>query len=148
MCLLMSFLINSILFQPDFITPDLDLTDISLGKKLIFGFFYLVAHFLLIVFFIRLLQHSSFFIATEDGFFYEPAGVFVGFILWKDIAAIRENRLLAAQNSSFGPTTIPALVLSLKEPQKYNRHYNFILRKIAELSSKFLRYQTQDSSRR
>lgn len=133
---------NYLLFEPGTIVDDYEQTNISLMEKTIFSFFYIVVHFLLIVFTIRAIRNPAYFILTKEGFLYEPADVSVGFILWKDIAAMKEDRLLVNRGGFAGPSTNNTLVLSFKEPEKYNRKYNFILRKFVELATKIIKYQT------
>ncbi len=130
---------NYLLFEPSSILQEEDLLQISFIEKAIFGFFYIVVHFLLIVFTIRAIRNPAYFILTKEGFLYEPA-ISVGFILWKDIAAMKEDYLISDRGRYTGPNL--ALVLSFKEPEKYNRKYNFILRKFVELATKLIKYQT------
>jgi hypothetical protein len=137
-----SIFMNYLLFEPSSILQEEDLLQISFIEKAIFAFFYIVVHFLLIVFTIRAIRNPAYFILTKEGFFYEPADVSVGFILWKDIAAIKEDRLLVNRGGFAGPSTNTTLVISFKEPEKYNRKYNFILRKFVELATKLIKYQT------
>lgn len=133
---------NYLLFEPSTIIDDFEQTSFSLMEKGIFAFFYTVVHFLLIVFTVRAIRNPAYFILTKEGFFYEPADVSVGFIFWKDIAAIKEDRLLANRGGFAGPTTIPALAISFKEPEKYNKRYNFFLQKLVEIGTKLIKYQT------
>lgn len=133
---------NYLLFEPSTIIDENEQRNISLMEKSIFSFFYILVHFLLIVFSIRAIRNPAYFILTNEGFFYEPADVSVGFILWKDIAAMKEDRLLVNRGGFAGPSTNAALVVSFKEPEKYNRKYNFILRKFVELATKIIKYQT------
>ncbi len=137
-----SIFMNYLLFEPSSILQEEDLLQTSFMEKAIFAFFYVVVHFLLIVFTIRAIRNPAYFILTKEGFFYEPADVSVGFIVWKDIAAIKEDRLLVNRGGFAGPSTNTTLVISFKEPEKYNRKYNFILRKFVELATKLIKYQT------
>lgn len=140
--LVFSIFMNYLLFEPSTIIDDFEQTSFSLMEKAIFTFFYVLVHFLLVVFTIRAIRNPAYFILTNEGFFYEPADVSVGFILWKDIAAMKEDRLLVNRGGFAGPSTNAALVVSFKEPEKYNRKYNFILRKFVELATKLVKYQT------
>lgn len=53
---------------------------------------------------------------------------------------MKEDYLISDRGRYTGPNL--ALVLSFKEPEKYNRKYNFILRKFVELATKLIKYQT------
>lgn len=140
--LVFAIFMNYLLFEPSVIIEGNELTNISLMEKAIFTFFYVLVHFLLVVFTIRAIRNPAYFILTNEGFFYEPSDVSVGFILWKDIATIKEDRLLANRGGFAGPTTIPALAISFKEPDKYNKKYNFFLQKLVEIGTKLIKYQT------
>ncbi|MBA4258936.1 MAG: hypothetical protein C0446_07215 [Chitinophaga sp.] len=84
-----SVLLNIILFSPQSIFDLTQLTQFTILEKIFFGLFYLIAHFLVIVFGQRLFKGMPpLFIATEKGFYYEPAGIGSGWILWEDIAEV------------------------------------------------------------
>ncbi|MDP3392449.1 hypothetical protein [Sediminibacterium sp.] len=66
-----SVLLNIILFKPDFIFEPAQIKAFKLIEKVVFGFFYIIAHFLIIVFGQRLFKGMPpIFIATEKGFCY------------------------------------------------------------------------------
>jgi len=55
-----------------------------------FGIFYVIAHFLIIVSGLRLINGMPpAFIATERGFLYNPSGISSGWILWEDVEEAR-----------------------------------------------------------
>lgn len=90
-----SVLVNTMLFAPEILFEKDQIARFTIFEKIIFGFFYLITHFLVIVFGQRLFKGMPpLFIATEKGFYYEPAGIGSGWILWEDIAEVRESEVL------------------------------------------------------
>ncbi len=138
-------LVNILLFSPDTFLDEAARAEIQLFEKIIFGFFYVIAHFLTIVFGLRLFKGMPpVFIATEKGFCYEPAGISSGWILWKDVAAVSESTVLYGSSVNNGPRTVPVLGIKLINPENYNTAaYNPLLRRLVSLGQQFNNYQTE-----
>lgn len=136
---------NLLLFAPDMILDEEVRSEIEFSEKIIFGFFYIIAHFLTIVFGLRLFKGMPpVFIATEKGFCYEPAGISSGWILWKDVVEVRESTVLYGSSVTNGPRTMPVLGIKLIDPETYNaKAFVPLLRKLVNLGQKFNNYQTE-----
>lgn len=66
-----SVLVNTMLFAPEILFEKDQIARFTIFEKIIFGFFYLITHFLVIVFGQRLFKGMPpLFIATEKGFYY------------------------------------------------------------------------------
>jgi hypothetical protein len=88
-----SALVNTMLFVPEILFEKDQIARFTIFEKIIFGFFYLITHFLVIVFGQRLFKGMPpIFIATEKGFSYEPAGISTGWVLWEDVAEVKRKR--------------------------------------------------------
>jgi hypothetical protein len=133
---------NLLLFAPNRILEQSRVEEITWFEKGIFFFFYILVHFLVIAFGRQLLSRHPLFIATTRGFQYTPAGISTGWVLWEDIEEIRESSVLYG-NQIGGPTTIPALGIKFRYPEKYAAMYNPTLQKLAGLASKLHNYQTE-----
>ncbi|MDX5320680.1 MAG: hypothetical protein LPK45_06230 [Bacteroidota bacterium] len=138
-------LLNGLLFSPEMIVDEGTLREISLTEKIVFGFFYVVAHFLLMVFGRRLFEGMPpLFIATEKGFCYEPAGISTGWILWEDVVEVRESAVLYGSGVNNGPTLHPVLGIKLANPEEYNAAaFAPLLQKLVSLGQKLNNYQTE-----
>ncbi|MBX9892424.1 MAG: hypothetical protein K2Y12_08905 [Chitinophagaceae bacterium] len=136
---------NLLLFAPDMILDEEVRSEIEFSEKIIFGFFYIIAHFLAIVFGLRLFKGMPpVFIATEKGFCYEPAGISSGWILWKDVVEVRESTVLYGSSVTNGPRTMPVLGIKLIDPETYNaKAFVPLLRKLVNVGQKFNNYQTE-----
>ncbi|MFY7901040.1 MAG: hypothetical protein ACOVNY_12705 [Chitinophagaceae bacterium] len=134
--------VNMLLFKPDIILDVRQLEDITFVEKLIFGFFYIVCHFLVIVFFRQLFSNSNLFVATTKGFIYTPAGISTGWILWEEVVAVQETNILFG-SSIAGPTTVPVLGLKLRNPEAYIQQYNPALQQILTKANALNNFQTE-----
>lgn len=116
-----SVLLNVILLYPDLIIQEDHLESIQQFERILFGLFYVIAHFLIIVSGLRLIKGMPpAFIATEKGFRYTPYGISSGWILWEDIEEARETPLLAGTAWMSGPGILTVFGIKLKYPDKYN----------------------------
>lgn len=140
-----SVMLNLILFKPLFILEQKQIDRFELFEKIIFGFFYIIAHFLLLVFGLRLFKGMPpVFIATEKGFCYEPAGVSSGWILWEDIVEVRESSVLYGSGVNNGPTLMPVLGIKLMNPEEYNAAaFAPLLQWVVSLGQQLNNYQTE-----
>ncbi len=140
-----AILLNLILFIPNFIFDQSQIESFSLLEKCLFGFFYIIAHFLLLVFGLRLINGMPpVFIATEKGFCYEPSGISSGWILWKDILEVRESQVLAGSNTWTGPRLDPVLGIKLTNPEEYNAAaFAPLLQYVVSFGQKLHNYQTE-----
>lgn len=140
-----SVLLNVLLFSPQFIFDQEQIDRFELFEKFIFGFFYVIVHFLLLVFGLRLLKGMPpVFIATEKGFCYEPAGISSGWILWEDIEEVRESTVLTGSAGNTGPTAMPVLGIKLINPEEYNAAaYAPLLQRVVSIGQKLNNYQTE-----
>jgi len=137
--------LNLILFSPQLIFDEEQINHFQLFEKMIFGFFYVVAHFLVIVFGLRLFKGMPpFFIATEKGFCYEPAGVSTGWILWEDISEVKETTILYGNTGITGPALVPVIGIKLINPEVYNTAaYTPLLQKLVSAGQKLNNFQTE-----
>lgn len=135
-------LMNLLLFSPETILEPRQLQEITIVEKLIFGFFYVICHFLLLVFCRQFFRTTSLFTATSKGFQYIPSGISSGWVLWEDIEEIRESSILSGNNIG-GPVAIPVLGIKLRSPEKYTDHYNPALKKLVLLGGKLNNFQTE-----
>lgn len=133
--------LNAIVFLPGM--TELDTSSLELEPMLFLFFFYLVAHFLLIAFTLRAVRQLPFFVATEEGFIYEPGDVSPGLIKWSDISEAAEAPLLSSGTTNIGgPRVAPAIVLSLKDPDSVFAAYNPILRSLNKFATGVIKYQS------
>lgn len=135
-------LMNLLLFQPQTILEDYQLEAVTFGEKCIFGFFYVLCHFLLIAFIRQLFSNSYLFIATAKGFQYTPAGISSGWVLWEDIEEVRETSVLYGSNVA-GPTTVPVLGIKLRYPENYIQNFNPALQKLLTAAGQLNNFQTE-----
>jgi hypothetical protein len=133
--------INAMIFVPG--TVDFSISGLGPPPLLFLFFFYFAAHFLLIAFSLRAFRNMPFFVATEEGFIYEPGDVSAGLIRWSDISEGAEAALLSGGSANIaGPRTRPTIVLSLKEPDAVFAVYNPLLREINQVATRITRYQS------
>lgn len=133
---------NLLLFAPLMILEPYQLKEITVFEKGLFFFFYVLCHFLVIVFSRNLFVNHPLFIATTKGFQYTPAGISSGWVLWEDVEEIRESSILSG-NKIGGATTVPVLGLKLRYPENYAAVYNPALQKLVQLAGKLHNYQTE-----
>lgn len=140
-----SVLVNMMLFAPQTIFEQEQMNGFGIGEKIAFGFFYVIAHFLVIVFGLRLLKGMPpVFIATEKGFCYEPAGISTGWVLWNDITEVRESTVLQGSTTYSGPRLLPVLGIKLINPEAYNAAaYAPLLQRVVKMGQQFNNYQTE-----
>jgi hypothetical protein len=139
-----SALVNTMLFAPEILFEKDQIARFTIFEKIIFGFFYLITHFLVIVFGQRLFKGMPpLFIATEKGFYYEPAGIGSGWILWEDIAEVRESEVLFGSGVNNGPKLVPVIGIKLTNPEKYRTAYAPLLQYVVKVGQKFHNYQTE-----
>ncbi|MFN3301394.1 MAG: hypothetical protein ACK41Z_14530, partial [Sediminibacterium sp.] len=139
-----SVLVNTMLFAPEILFEKDQIARFTIFEKIIFGFFYLITHFLVIVFGQRLFKGMPpLFIATEKGFYYEPAGIGSGWILWEDIAEVRESEVLFGSGVNNGPKLVPVIGIKLTNPEKYRAAYAPLLQYAVNIGQKFHNYQTE-----
>ena len=139
-----SSFMNIILFFPDIIFEEEIIEGFLIFEKILFGFFYLICHFLVIVFGLRLFRGMPpIFIATEKGFCYEPAGISTGWILWEDVLEVRESSVLKG-GPYYGPKTESVLGIKLRNPEEYNlKTFSPMMKYLVESAQKLNDYQTE-----
>ena len=136
--------VNTMLFAPEILFEKDQINRFTIFEKIIFGFFYLITHFLVIVFGQRLFKGMPpIFIATEKGFYYEPAGIGTGWILWEDITEVRESKVLFGSGVNNGPKLMPVIGIKLKNPDDYAANYAPLLQYVVKVGQKFHNYQTE-----
>lgn len=141
LALLFALGLNAIVLVPG--TADLDPAGWELEPLMALVFFYIVAHFLLIAFTLRAFRNLPVFVATDEGFIYEPGDVSPGLIRWSDISEGAEAALLTSGSSNIGgPRTGLTIVLSLKDPDTIFSAYNPLLRGINTLATRVIKYQS------
>lgn len=139
-----SALVNTMLFTPEILFNTDQINRFTIFEKIIFGFFYLITHFLVIVFGQRLFKGMPpIFIATEKGFYYEPAGISTGWVLWEDIKELRESEVLFGSGVNNGPKLVPVIGIKLINPEKYRASYAPLLQYVVKIGQKFHNYQTE-----
>ncbi len=140
-----SVLLNVILLYPDLIVDQDHLESIQWFERVMFGIFYVIAHFLIIVSGLRLIKGMPpAFIATERGFLYNPSGISSGWILWEDVEEARETPLLAGTAWMSGPGILTVIGIKLKYPEKYNAAaFIPLLRSLVEKGQTLNNYQTE-----
>lgn len=141
LALLFALGLNAIVLVPG--TADLDPAGWELEPLMALVFFYIVAHFLLIAFTLRAFRKLPIFVATDEGFVYEPGDMSPGLIRWSDISEGAEAALLTSGSSNIGgPRTGLTIVLSLKDPDTIFSAYNPLLRNINTLATRVIKYQS------
>jgi len=141
LALLFALGLNAIVLVPS--TADLDPAGWELEPLMALVFFYIVAHFLLIAFTLRAFRKLPIFVATDEGFVYEPGDMSPGLIRWSDISEGAEAALLTSGSSNIGgPRTGLTIVLSLKDPDTIFSAYNPLLRNINTLATRVIKYQS------
>ncbi len=140
-----SVLLNVILLYPSVIFEDDQLKSFQLFERVLFGIFYVIAHFLIIVSGLRLIKGMPpAFIATERGFLYNPSGISSGWILWEDVEEARETPLLAGNAWMSGLGILTVFGIKLKYPEKYNvAAFAPLMRSLVEKGQALNNYQTE-----
>jgi len=133
-------LLNAILFDPALF--GIERGGLGAAEILTFTLFYAIGHLMLVVLGLRALRDRPFFVLTDQGFLYEPGDLAPGLIPWRDVAHLKETDLLSANSSVAGAIVSRALVLTLRDPEKYMRRYNPLLQVFYRLSVKLIRTQT------
>ncbi|MFN7179810.1 hypothetical protein [Hyphomonas sp.] len=133
--------LNAIVLVPG--TADLRPASWEVEPLMALVFFYIVAHFLLVAFTLRAFRNLPVFVATDEGFVYEPGDVSPGLIRWSDISEGAEAALLTSGSSNIGgPRTGLTIVLSLKDPDTIFSAYNPLLRGINSFATRVIKYQS------
>lgn len=114
---------------------------VSLEAQLVIGFFTVVWGFLLVAFTVRLIRNPAWFVLTRKGFVYRPGDVAPGLVRWEDVVEIKEDEVLSSGPPG-GPTLRPALVIVLRDAERYTTVYNPLLAMIVRLATGALRAQT------
>lgn len=132
---------NLWVFAPETLLVQIDAPD-AFGW-MIFWFFYCLAHFLLVAFLVRALRNRPFFVATGQGFIYEPGGLSMGFVRWKDVSEVTETELVFG--SGGGPAGAPylsrALVITLRNPEHYASRLSAPMGWLQRLGSRYVNWQ-------
>ena len=114
---------------------------VPLEAQLAVGFFGVVWGFLLLAFTVRLIRNPAWFVLTRKGFVYRPGDVSPGLVRWEDVVEIKEDDVLGSAGRG-GPTLRPALVIVLRDAERYTTAYNPLLAMIVRLATGALRVQT------
>lgn len=139
-----SALVNTMLFAPKILFNTDQINRFTIFEKIIFGFFYLITNYLVIVFGQRLFKGMPpVFVATEKGFYYEPAGISTGWILWEDVAEVKESEVLFGLGVNNGPKLVPVIGIKLINPEKYRASYAPLLQYVVNIGPNFHNYQTE-----
>lgn len=139
-----SALVNTMLFAPEILFNTEQINRFTIFEKIIFGFFYLITHFLVIVFGQRFFKGMPpVFVATQKGFHYEPAGISTGWVLWEDVAEVKESEVLFGSGVNNGPKLVPVIGIKLFNPEKYRASYAPLLQYVVKIGQKFHNYQTE-----
>lgn len=135
---------NVLLIEPRRLIDSDQLERVTLFEKVLFGVFYLIAHFLLIVFGMRLLKEvPPVFIATELGFCYQPSGIGTGWILWSEIALAKESSIIRASNS-MGPIEEIVWGIRLRDPERFQQQqFAPILQRYVQIGQPISQFQTE-----
>jgi hypothetical protein len=138
-------LLNYILLSPDAVFVQGQTLEFGIFEKVLFGLFYVIAHFLVIVFGTRLVKGSPpVFVATEKGFHYEPAGIGSGWILWKDVTEARESAVFYGSTTTQTPVLVPVFGIKLRNPELQSKNaYSPLLQKLSGVAQKLNNYQTE-----
>lgn len=140
-------LVNLILFKTDIIFDAVQIATFDFKDKLIFGFFYFLSHFLFIYFGFKMFKDEPYFAISEKGFLYNPAGISYGMVLWDDVSSVKESTIMYSTFAGAHQVVPRAVIcVGLKNPEKYLKRYNFVLRTLIRLINKFNRYQTENPS--
>lgn len=112
---------------------------------MVFAFFCALGHFVLIAFLTRAIRNRPVFVATDQGFLWEPGDLSMGFIRWMDVAGITESELIVGGVgvNNAGATTRRMLVVSLRDPERYADRFTAPIQWLKTLSSKFVRWQIE-----
>jgi hypothetical protein len=141
--LVLVVLMNMLVFAPDQFGVEREGN--GAAEIAVFGFFYVVGHFLLLVFGLRAVRNRPYFVLTQRGFLYDPGDLSPGLIRWENIAGVKETQLLYGPGSYAGPSTQTALVVTLKDGTTHARAYNPLLRALLALLLPVVRYQAGGS---
>lgn len=92
---------------------------VSLGFKLVFGFFAAIGVFMFFVLLYRLIKAPLTFALDGKGMYLNPAGVELGHFKWDEIAEIRVLDVIGNKSSRGGARMLPAVAVVLKDPEAY-----------------------------
>jgi len=92
------------------------------------------------------IRNRPWFVLTRRGFLYAPGDLSPGLIRWEDVTDILETELLASNGARGSAIRRRALVVTLKDPDKYLGGYNPLLKVFDRLSRAMVRAQTGGNS--
>jgi len=140
--LMMGFVVglNVVAFRPDLVA--LDPSTVALDGKFAFWLIYGVGHFLLVAFTLRAIRRRPWFVLSKQGFYYAPGDLSPGMIRWEDVVRIEESELLSSQDGRGAPVVRTALVVTLRDPDKYLGRFNPLLKTLADASRAVVQAQT------
>jgi hypothetical protein len=132
--------LNVVAFWPDLV--HLDPSTVAFDGKFVFWLIYGVGHFLLLAFTLRVIRHRPWFVVSKQGFYYAPGDLSPGMIRWEDVVRIDETELLSSPGGRGAPVLRKALVVTLRDPDKYLGRYNPLLKVLADASRAVVQAQT------
>jgi hypothetical protein len=97
--------------------------ELSLGFKLVFGFFMAIGVFMFFVLLYRIIKAPAVFVLDSEGVYMNPAGVELGRFKWSEIAEIRETEVIGSRTGRGGPRLLPAVAVVLKDPDAYIKKF-------------------------
>lgn len=137
-----SVLLNVFLLTPDQLIGFKNGNEFSFFEKVLFWFFYVLVHFLLLVFISGTIKKQyPVFVAGKSGFCYEPAGISSGWIAWSEVLDIKECTIVTG--SYVGPVEMPVLGIKLRNPESLRQaHYSSLFRSILNFGARINNFQT------
>ncbi len=117
---------------------------LTLEWRAVIAFFSVVWALLLLVSVVRAVRNPPWFVLTGKGFVYQPGDVSAGLIRWEDVVDIKEDQVLSASGSG-GPILRTALVVVLRDGERYVARYNPVLAAVVRRATGALRAQTGGS---
>jgi hypothetical protein len=97
--------------------------------------------FLIVAFTARIVRNRPWFLLGSRGFVYRPGDVSAGVVRWSEVRGIKTGEVLSAQGR--GPSVLkPALIVTLKHPERYTEQYTPLLRLLVRMLTPVLRAQT------
>lgn len=121
-----------------------DIEPLTLEWQAVVAFFSVVWALLLLVSVVRAVRNPPWFVLTRKGFVYRPGDVSAGLIRWEDVVDIKEDQVLSASGSG-APILRTALVVALRDGERYVARYNPVLAAVVRLATGALRAQTGGS---
>ncbi|MFZ5636505.1 MAG: hypothetical protein ACOY82_07940 [Pseudomonadota bacterium] len=115
--------------------------DMDIEFKAATALFAGIALFLIVAFATRALHNRPWFLLGDLGFVYRPGDVSAGVVRWSEVRDIRTGEVLSAQGRGASALK-PALIVSLKHPERYTAGYTPLLRLLIRALTPALRAQT------